>query len=185
MSRYKSKRALLGASAVTGLILVAVASFASTGSAKSGSRSRSRETAVVAALAKHSARAMPASGKVLGGFTSQHMPVVLAIAKKDKRVDVVGSVFNMTCTSGDQFLAPDGWVKLPISHAGAIKAAITIQASPGGIGSVTGGTDTFSGTLNAKKATFSGTWELHVSFSTSTGQDDQCDSGHVTFRAVL
>lgn len=185
MSRYKSKRALLGASAVTGLVLVAVASFASTGSAKSGSRSRSRETAVVAAFAKHSVRAMPAAGKVLGGFTSQHVPVVLAIAKKDKRVDVVGSVLNMTCTSGDQFFVPDGWVKLPISHAGAIKAAITIPASPGGTGSVTGGTDAVSGTLNAKKATFSGTWEMHVSFSTSTGQDDQCDSGHVTFRAVL
>jgi hypothetical protein len=183
--RYKSKTALLGASAVTGLVLVAVASFAPTGAAKSGSRSRSRETAVAAALAKHSVRATPAAGKVLGGFTSQHVPVVLAIAKKDKRADIVGSVLNMTCTSGDQFFVPDGWVKLPISHAGAVKGAITIPASPGGTGSVTGGTDTISGTLNAKKATFSGRWEMHVSFSTSTGRDDQCDSGQVTFRAVL
>jgi hypothetical protein len=144
--------------------------------------------AATAAAAKSPPAVLPASGRTLGGFTSQHLPVVLQISTQDKRLNLAGSALNLTCTSGTQFVIPDGWVKLPISKKGIVNGSYRIPASPppaGGTIGIIGGTDTFSGKLNAKKATFSGTWELKIEYSMPNNQTDQCDSGHVTFEAVL
>ena len=167
--------------------LVVTVSVVSSGSAKNVSRQKQLEAAA-AAVTKPPPALLPASGKTLGGFTSQQLPIVLQVAKKDKRLDLVGTALNMTCTSGDQLVLPDGWAKLPLSKKGVINASI--QLPPSGPPSattvtVTGGTDAFSGKLNAKKATFAGTWDLHLDFSMPNNQTDQCDSGHVTFKTVL
>jgi len=166
--------------------LVVTVSVVSSGSAKNVSRQRQLEVAAAAAT-KPPSTVLPASGKTLAGFTSQKLPVVLQISKKDKRVDVVGVVVNMTCSSGDQFVVPDEWVKLPISKKGIVNAAIQIPPSAPAAGAVTvtGGTDAFAGKLSAKKATFSGVSDLHLEYSMPNNQTDQCDSGRVTFRAVL
>jgi hypothetical protein len=67
-----------------------------------------------------------------------------------------------------------------------LSVATLIGPQSGSPVSVTGGTDKFTGKLNAKKATFSGKWRLTLTFSdSSTGQTDQCDSGVVTIHAVL
>jgi hypothetical protein len=166
--------------------LVAVVSVVSSGSAKGVSRQRQLEAAAARVL--KAPATLPASGKVLGGFNSQHLPIVLEIAKKDKRITEVGTAFNVNCSSGDQLVLPDGWVKLAIAKSGAVIA--TTQIPPSSPPSttqptLTGGTDTFSGKLNAKKATFSGTWDLHLTFSVPGSPDDVCDSGNVTFKAVL
>jgi hypothetical protein len=128
---------------------------------------------------------LPASGKVLGGFNSQQMPVVLEIAKKDKRIDVFGSVFNMNCTSGDQFVTPDGGAKLPISKNGNVDGVGVIPGDAPSATSITlsGGTDSITGKLNAKTGTFRGTWDLHLSFAVPNAPNDECDSGKVTFKA--
>jgi hypothetical protein len=162
--------------------VTALAGAASNGAAKSSARQRSFEREAVAALAKPQVNTLPASGKTLGGLTSQQQAIVLAIAKKDKQVTQVVTALNLTCASGLQLLVPDDWTHLKIAHNGAVSAIALIAPGNG----ITGGTDTFSGKLNAKKATFSGTWELKLGFSDpTTGQTDQCDSGLVTFHTVL
>jgi hypothetical protein len=157
----------------------------STVSAKSVFARSSLREAAIAALAKPKETAMPAAGKVLGGFTSQSEPIVLEISKKDKRVDLAGTALDMTCTSGDQFTTADALVRLPISKQGKVHMTLVIPPSSGSPTSITGGTDTFSGKLNRENATFSGVWQLHLTFSLSGGQTDQCDSGRVTFKARL
>lgn len=167
--------------------LVVTVSVVSSGSAKNVSRQRQLEAAAAAAT-KPASAALPASGKTLAGFTSQKLPVVAQISKKDKRVDVIGVVVNMTCSSGDQFMVPDEWVRLPIRKKGVVNATLHIPPSAPAAGdtvALAGGTDAFAGKLNAKKATFSGVWDLHLEFSMPDNQTDQCDSGRVTFRAVL
>ena len=167
-------------------VAVAMASIVSNGSAKGVMRARSLERAALAALAKPPAPVLPASGKVLGGLTSQHQAVVLMIAKKDKQIAQTVTALQLKCTSGDQLLLPDGWVKLPLTKSGAVSVSITVPPSGTTPVAITGGSDTFSGKLNGKKATFSGKWELKLNFSdSSTGQTDQCDSGVVTIHGVL
>ena len=176
----------LAVRAATAAFVVTV-SVVSSGSAKNVSRQKQLEAAAAAATKPPSA-VLPASGKTLAGFTSQKLPVVLQISKKDKRVDVIEAVFNMTCSSGDQLVLPAGWVKLPLSKKGVVNAAVEIPPSAPAAGAtvaLTGGTDVFTGKLNAKKATLSGVWDLHLEFSLPNNQTDQCDSGPVTFRAVL
>jgi hypothetical protein len=168
-------------------VAIATASTAPGVSAKSVSRKRQLQAVAIAALAKAPKPVMPAAGRLLGGFTSQSQPVVLAVAKKDKRLDVVATDLNMTCTSGDQLVIPDNWTKLPLTPKGTV--TITAQLPPSaptaGAPTLTGGTDSFSGKLNGRKATFSGTWELQLTFSMPDGTTDQCDSGKVSVRAAL
>ena len=182
MSILKLDRRWRRAAVAAVSVIAAMASAASTGAAKSVTRQRSFEREAVAALAKPPVNTMPAAGRMLGGLTSQQQAVVLAIAKKDKQVKQVVTALSMTCTSGLQLLVPDNWTHLLIARNGAVHVSYVIPPSNG----ISGGTDTFSGKLNAKKATFSGTWELKIGFADSTtGQTDQCDSGAVTFHAVL
>jgi hypothetical protein len=167
--------------------IVASLSVVSSGSAKNVSRQRQLEAAA-ARVTKAPPAILPASGKALGGFTSQQMPVVLQITKQDKRIGIAATTLEMNCTSGDQPLLPDNWIKLPLSKKGAVNATVQLPPSAPAAGDtvgIAGGSDTFSGKLNAKKATFSGTWDLHIDFSMPNNQTDSCDSGRVTFRAVL
>ena len=188
MSTSKPTRQWRGFAARAATVaLVVTVSVVSSGSAKNVSRQKQLEAAAAAATKPPSA-ILPASGKTLAGFTSQKLPVVLQISKKDNRVDLIGAALNMTCTSGDQLVLPDGWVKLPIRKKGVVNATLQIPPSAPAAGdtvTLTGGTDAFDGKLNAKKATFSGLWDLRLEFSMPNNQTDQCDSGRVTFRAVL
>jgi hypothetical protein len=127
----------------------------------------------------------PTAGKVLGGLTSQGWPVVMEVAKTGKRLAMVGAGLDMSCTSGYRFSIPDGWRRLPLSATGKVKVAATLPPVPGTPASLTGGTDSFSGRLDRRHATFSGVWELQLIYSLGAGQTDQCDSGRVTFLARL
>jgi hypothetical protein len=169
-------------------VAIATASSAPGVSAKSVSHKRALEAVAIAALAKTPKPVMPAAGRLLGGFTSQSQPVVLAVAKKDKRLEIAATDLNMKCTSGDQLLLPDAWVKLALTPKGAVTMSKPVPpeaAATAGDPTLTGGTDSFSGKLNARKATFSGTWELQLTLSFPDGTTDQCDSGKVSFRAAL
>jgi hypothetical protein len=172
----------LGAAAVIG----AAASVISHGSAEAAPVNES--LAHAAAVSQPKTTTSPAAGRVLGGLTSQQAPVILDISKNSKRIDKAVTDLQLTCTSGDQLWFPDSWSRSPLDSHGSVSMHLTIPPdTSGGTNGVTltGGSDEFSGKLNRKTATFSGNWQLQLSFSMSDGTTDQCDSGLVTFRAKL
>jgi len=152
-------------------------------------KSSSRTTAVKAriALARRSLQpaSAPVAGRVLGGATSQTWPVVLAISGDGKSVNAALAGLVLSCSSGASLPLVDGWAKLPIGPNGSVHAAAAIPPSSGSGVSLTGGSHSFTGKLNRKRATFSGVWQLQLAFSLSNGQTDQCDSGRVSFSARL
>jgi hypothetical protein len=139
-----------------------------------------------ASVATNALTAGPSAGNVLGGITSQGWPVVVEISKNGKRIDQVAIGLNMSCTSGIKYGFDDGWNRLPFGPHGKIHASAVIPPSPAPSGeSFTGGSDSLTGTLNRQKSTFSGVWDLILTFKDSTGHADKCDSGRVTFSARL
>jgi hypothetical protein len=186
-SNQLSRRARHTASGAA-LAAAALACVAPAASAHRVSRAHRLQALASATAATSKTNPMPAAGKVLGGFTSQHEAIVLDVGKKDKRLTQVRTALNMSCTSGDQFLISDGFSNAPLAKNGSVSGTFQIPPetpTPGSTATLTGGTDSFSGKLNAKRATFSGTWDLHMTFALTGGQTDQCDSGHVTFKASL
>jgi hypothetical protein len=122
----------------------------------------------------------PAAGRTLGGITSQGWPVVIKVSKNSRKITAVRLGLDLHCTSGLDLPFGDGFVRLPVTPTGKVKATAIITASS----PVTGGTDALSGRLNRSAGTFTGVWDLHLNFS-DNGQSDSCDSGRVTFTAVL
>ena len=170
---------------VVALILVAMAAAGSTASARSLSDPRSLQATFATAEASTDAAAVPTAGQVLGGFTSQGWPVVVAFAKQRKKIGLIATGLDMSCTSGEALPLEDGWERLPISASGQVHAAATIPPLRGATSSLTGGSHSLSGRFNRQRSVFSGVWRLHLTFKTATGQTDQCDSGRVTFTALL
>ena len=146
--------------------------------------------AVLGAGSPASAATLPAgglaAGRVLGGVTSQHWPVVVAISTSGKQIQGASAGLVLSCSSGAVFPVPDGWGNVPIRAHGNVNASAGIPPSGGNsTGAITGGSDTFNGRLDRRRATFRGTWRLHVNYLMSNGQTDQCDSGPVAFSARL
>jgi hypothetical protein len=184
MSVHSRTRRWLRCLVVTGVLAVSMAAI-STGSAKphAGLAVMHDPTAPVA---KDALAAGPSAGNVLGGLTSQGWPVVVEISKNGKRIDQVAVGLNMTCTSGIKYGLDDGWSRLPFGAHGKIHASVVIPPSPASSGeSFTGGSDSFTGTLNRQKSTFSGVWDLVLTYKDSTGHADKCGSGRATFSARL
>jgi hypothetical protein len=127
----------------------------------------------------------PANGKALGGFTSQRWPVVLDVATNGRSIAPIGVGLDMTCTSGNGFGLSDGFFQVSIGPHGSVRAASTLPPMQGSTVSITGGSDVLTGRLNRSRATFTGTWELHVDFQNSDGTTDHCDSGRVSLTAKL
>lgn len=129
----------------------------------------------------------PAAGHVLGGVTSQGWPVVITLSSNGMWFAREVVALEMSCTSGGTFTAPAGGGRVAIGPNGSVNAAGTIPGSPASAGSsgLTGGSESFTGRLNRKRGTFSGTWHMHLSFAMQGGQTDECDSGQVSFTARL
>jgi hypothetical protein len=170
---------------VVALILVAMAAAGSTASARSLSDPRSLQATFATAETSADVAAAPAVGQVLGGFTSQGWPVVVAFAKQRKKIGLIATGLDMSCTSGESLPLEDGWERLPISASGEVHAAATIPPSPASTISLTGGSHSLFGRFNRQRSVFSGVWRLHLTFKTATGQTAQCDSGRVAFTALL
>ena len=166
------------------VVFVATASTVSTGSASQADHA-SLEARIATVASSAQAVAVPATGQVLGGFTSQGWPVVIKLSKNHKRIAQVRIGLEISCTSGLQFAVEDGRQGLPISASGKVRSALMLPPSPGSSASLTGGMSNFSGKLDRKHSTFSGVWQLRLTFSLSNGQTDQCDTGRVTFAAAL
>jgi hypothetical protein len=180
MAVHNMRRVACAATAVA----VTMAAAASTVFASN----RSTRAADVAArvMTARAAAAGSVAGKVLGGFTSQGWPVVVVISSNGKRIVDTRIGLDMTCSMGDNFGLRDGWVQLPIARSGKVKVSFGIAPWSSGTIKLLGGSDSLTGKLNRKRWTFAGTWKLHLTFQdTSTGQVDQCDSGQVSFNAIL
>ena len=138
---------------------------------------------LLAAMPAVSAAAPPApsSIKVLGGFTSQGYPVVVQIARGAHAISVAGIGLDMKCSSKAEFGLPDRWVRVPVRASGKFRDFATIPASGASGTEITGGSDLFTGRLDRRRWTVTGTWDLKLAFQTSAGQSDTCDSGRVTF----
>lgn len=127
----------------------------------------------------------PAAGRALGGFTRQGWPGVLEISMSAKRIALAVTGLDMRCTSGARFTLEDGWTHLPIQPDGRVQVSKRISPMAGSSVSITGGSHSFIGMLDRKRAIFFGRWHLHLDFLTSDGQTDHCDSGSVPFAARL
>jgi hypothetical protein len=138
------------------------------------------------AIARPAASASPGDGQTLGGLTSQNWPVVVKISRNGKRIAMIRDAVDLTCTSGVDLTLPDGWRNVPIGPGGAVSASTNVPPSPsaGSGTSLTGGRDTLTGRINRTRGTFSGVWQIELTFSLSNGQTDDCKSGAVTFTAV-
>ena len=188
---------LLGAAiivAAVGIVSSHASAKSASASANSASVRASLAQAASAAVPKPKTTVSPAAGRVLGGLTSQHSPVIVQISKNAKQIEVAAANLDLTCTSGDQFWLPDGWEHTALSTNGSVSLHVTVppDTSGGSNGvTLTGGSDTFTGKLNRKAATFSGTWRLQLTYSvasTTAGAPpttDSCDSGSVTFKTKL
>jgi hypothetical protein len=129
--------------------------------------------------------ATPADGKVLGGFTSQRWPVVLDVAQNGRSIAPIVVGLHLTCSSGNTFSLSDGFSHLMIGSHGSVHESVTLPPMSGSPVSITGGSDVLAGRLNRSRATFAGTWQMHIDFQNSDGTTDHCDSGRVSFAARL
>jgi hypothetical protein len=183
MSVHNRNPGWLPVVAVAGVLAGSMAAISNVSATPRSGRAAMQTT--TARIATNELASLPSAGNVLGGFTSQGWPAVVEISKNGKRIEVVGIGLDMSCTSGSQFGLRDGWTRLPFGPGGKIHASVVVPPSPSSGESLTGGSDSVTGTLNRKRSTFSGVWDLVLTFKDSTGHADKCDSGRVTFSARL
>jgi hypothetical protein len=124
------------------------------------------------------------AGKVLGGLTSQYMPVIFRIANDGRRIDAGVAGLVMSCSLGDGGPVNDAWIRVPINAHGKVHAGGGIPPSGGGSVMLTGGSHSLTGRFNRARTEFVGVWQLHLTLQ-ENGQTDQCDSGRVRFNATL
>jgi hypothetical protein len=121
--------------------------------------------------------------KVLGGFTSQGWPIVVEVSGDRKVLLAAGIGIALPCTLGNTVAVSTGAGLLRIGKGGKISGSTTIPASTSDGVSMTGGTNSMTAVLDPKRWRVSGTWQMEMGFSSSTGQTNQCNSGRVTFTA--
>ena len=131
------------------------------------------------------ARAAGPGVVVFGGVTRQNWPVVLVISPNARqlRLGLIG--LRVSCTSGASFAIDDAFGALAISRRGKVHAVQSIPAVTTPNVAMTGGSHAISATLNRRRGTFTGSWRLQLNFREPNGQIDHCDSGQVSFRALL
>lgn len=187
MSVHNANRKWRHVRPVIAVVLTVVATSHSHASARLLSHQVSVQATAATAgtLAQHAAA--PPAGEVLGGLTSQGWPIVIELAKNGKKFSLVRAGLVMRCTVGGSLPLEVGDDNLPISSDGRVHYALLIPPSPGSGSGVTlaGGSERFAGKLNRKRSTFSGMWQLHLTFVLASGQTDQCDSGRVRLTARL
>ena len=123
------------------------------------------------------AKSKPAAA-TYGGATSSGAPFVLKLARGGKRVDKVGLITRVRCTSGEQFamslyLTP---AKHKVGRTGKFRLALLATADAGDGQSTMAASAGVTGKVRRAKAT--GTIQLHVDFvKTQDGSRlDSCDS---------
>lgn len=173
--------------AVVGVVVAGSAALvAEPASANRLSRRQARKVEAIVSRATKPGHTSLANGRTLGALTSQGDPLVATVAKNGKTLGVVVTAIQVTCTSGDQLVMLAGWAGVSVGPGGSVSKTLQIPPSAGSGGvTITGGSSTMSGKLDRKKATFTGTWDVQFGLTLPDGTPDQCDSGHVAFKAAL
>jgi hypothetical protein len=154
-------------------------------------RSRGRAVAALAALALTpgvaaglsvaSASASPlAAGPVLGGLTSQGLPMVVTLAPSGRRIARIDITMQMKCNSGDRFITTDFARDLAVGRSGRFVGTAVVGPHPPLLGAV----DSLKGHYDRATQTITGTWRLRLVFDQSL-QNDRCDSGPIAIHARL
>jgi hypothetical protein len=154
------------------------------GSASAADLPRGLSLKVARASLQRELTATTKGAPVLGGFTSQGGPVVLALSRNAKRLRLAETALIMKCTSGNGFVAPEEAFGLAIKPNGRVHITSTTSFTDAAGDSVKQ-SHSFGATINRKRWTASGAWRLHMSITTPDGHADSCDSGNVGFRAQL
>lgn len=150
------------------------------GSAEAATAPQSHGAARV--LAAHDASAAP--GVLLATLTSQSLPAWFKISHDGRTLAVAAIAVNMNCTSGAQFVLPDGFVRVAISKNGRLHGTYSQPPTAGSAGETYTWTDSITARLNHRHTQLSGVWHLSVNYSFTNGMSDQCDSGPVRFTAT-
>lgn len=131
------------------------------------------------------AASIPESTYMLGGFTSQDWPVVVQLTNHGNRMRLALAALQLSCSQDDGGPFEDAWSGVPIPKSGKINLSDQIPAEPGLGVSLTGGSHSLSGSFNRKRTEFRGTWREHLTFVSTSGETDQCDSGAVSVIVTL
>lgn len=140
-------------------------------------------SAGAATIAPRSANDAPA-GIVLAGLTSQNLPVFFKVARDARSLTLAAIAVDMNCTSGAEFVLPDGFARVGIGENGRLHAAVSQPPTAGTGGETYSWTDSVAARMNRKHTQFAGVWRLKVNYSFTNGMSDQCDSGPVRFAAT-
>jgi Ca2+-binding RTX toxin-like protein len=128
------------------------------------------------------ARSVPS---VLGGETSQHMPIVIEMSRNGKKIVKAFTAAQMVSTQpdGGSMTVPDGYQGIPVKGRsfGAVWDPETIDMGDGYTGLASGWC---KGTFNAGRSKVSGTWKVHVVISDGSGAVvDTIDTGVIRWTA--
>jgi hypothetical protein len=121
---------------------------------------------------------------VLAGFTSQGGPIVLALSRDAKTVRLAETALVMKCTSGNEFVYPDAAFGLAIRPNGRVHIAVTASFKDRAGDSIKL-SHSLGATINRRRWTASGVWQVRMNVTRPTGQTDSCDSGAVSFHTQL
>ena len=141
--------------------------------------------AVMSAYGAHAASVVPVSrGTVFGGFTSQRLPSFFQVSKNQKML-LAGSVaLKLKCRSGVAFVVEDDFRRLPIAANGRLHGGWSVPLTKLRDGTSFAGAGSLSGYLDRRHQRLIGTWHVHSTLGSATGQSDVCDSGAVRFTAL-
>jgi hypothetical protein len=143
-------------------------------------------TMVIAALATPAiavAREAAPPDVTLAGFSSQEYPAFFKIAAG--RALTIGAIaLDMSCTSGDEFVFHDAFVRVRIKPNGRMHASVIIPPTAGSNGQTVSGSDSLTARLGSLHTELSGIWRLQLNYSFTNGMSDRCDSGPVRFVAT-
>lgn len=184
MSTYEYRRGIRRTGLLLGAAFVAITIA---GPAASRAQAQSWATAAKPATtpslsADALAQGLPKSMVVLGGFTSQHWPVVFDVAGGAKRIPIAAVGLDLTCSAGEQFSTEDAFTHSVVAKNGKVHESDLIP--PDG-SDFLGGSHSLTGHLDRKHATFQGVWQLQLMFKAADGSTDTCRSGSVGVFAAL
>jgi hypothetical protein len=122
-------------------------------------------------------------GSVLGGLTSQELPVMIEM-RSPRRIAEAVTAIRLPCETGGFYTIADGWSDVRVSKRGRFAVEFGPEPEQQDDGTTVESEGTFSGRFNKSRTRASGTWSLKGTFRDAAGTvTDTCDSGPVDWTA--
>ena len=142
--------------------------------------------AATSALAAKPHRRPPlAAGRMLAGFTSQDLPVVLMMSADGNSVTRASATLDLRCGDAGGNYFPDDFTRLRLSAAGGSSRHLRLPPGSGGDSSFLGASDDLTLSVDRGRASFKGAWHLTYAFRETDGTTRRCDSGKVAISGRL